>query len=109
MEEESPMSKEFRLESSFSPSGDQPGAIRALVEGLEAGEAAMTLLGVTGSGKTYSIANVVQAVQRPTLVLAPNLTVVPVYTSKIYLCPKHKETLENLLRGHLKEDLCDTD
>ena len=37
------------------------------------------------------------------------LTVVPVYTNKIYLCPKHKETLENLIRGHLKEDICDTD
>jgi excinuclease ABC subunit B len=68
------MIKEFRLESSFSPSGDQPEAIRRLVEGLEAGEAAMTLLGVTGSGKTYSIANVIGAVQRPTLVLAPNKT-----------------------------------
>ncbi len=68
------MTKVFRLESPFAPSGDQPEAIRQLVEGLEAGEAAMTLLGVTGSGKTYSVANVIQAVQRPALVLAPNKT-----------------------------------
>ncbi|MES9943194.1 MAG: excinuclease ABC subunit UvrB [Candidatus Thiodiazotropha sp. 6PLUC2] len=68
------MSKAFKLTSKFAPSGDQPGAIRRLVEGLEDGEAAMTLLGVTGSGKTFSIANVINEVQRPTLVLAPNKT-----------------------------------
>jgi excinuclease ABC subunit B len=65
---------EFRLAKPFEPSGDQPAAIRALIEGLENGEAFQTLLGVTGSGKTFTVANVVQALQRPTLILAPNKT-----------------------------------
>jgi excinuclease ABC subunit B len=64
----------FRLAAPFEPAGDQPEAIRRLVEGFESGLAHQTLLGVTGSGKTYTIANVVQAVQRPTLILAPNKT-----------------------------------
>jgi excinuclease ABC subunit B len=64
----------FRLVAPFEPAGDQPEAIRRLVEGFEAGVAHQTLLGVTGSGKTYTIASVVQAVQKPTLVLAPNKT-----------------------------------
>jgi len=58
----------------MQPAGDQPEAIRALVEGLEDGLAHQTLLGVTGSGKTYTVANVIQRVQRPTLILAPNKT-----------------------------------
>ncbi|WJW76721.1 excinuclease ABC subunit UvrB [Thiohalobacter sp. IOR34] len=58
----------------MAPAGDQPGAIEALVEGLESGLAAQTLLGVTGSGKTFTIANVIQRLQRPTLVLAHNKT-----------------------------------
>ncbi len=73
-ESKSPMSKSFHLESKFSPAGDQPEAISALIEGLEAGEAGMTLLGVTGSGKTYTIANVIQQLQRPTLIMAHNKT-----------------------------------
>jgi excinuclease ABC subunit B len=68
------MSKPFELVASYAPAGDQPAAIRRLVEGLDDGEAGMTLLGVTGSGKTFTIANVIAAVQRPTLVLAPNKT-----------------------------------
>ncbi|MEJ2610622.1 MAG: excinuclease ABC subunit UvrB [Candidatus Thiodiazotropha sp.] len=68
------MSKAFKLTSKFAPSGDQPVAIKQLVEGLRDGEAGMTLLGVTGSGKTFTIANVIQQVQRVTLVLAPNKT-----------------------------------
>src|SRR5215469_9154712 len=64
----------FKLEADFEPSGDQPGAITRLVEGLSDGLSAQTLLGVTGSGKTFAVANVVQAVQRPALVLAPNKT-----------------------------------
>ncbi len=68
------MAKEFQLEAPFEPSGDQPEAIGRLVEGLNDGEASMTLLGVTGSGKTFTIANVIQAVQRTTIVLAPNKT-----------------------------------
>lgn len=68
------MSKSFQIDAKFPPAGDQPTAIKGLVEGLEAGEAGMTLLGVTGSGKTYTIANVIQEVQRPTLVMAHNKT-----------------------------------
>ncbi|WP_312914443.1 excinuclease ABC subunit UvrB [Stenotrophomonas sp.] len=68
------MSDSFQLVSPYSPSGDQPAAIEKLVSNFEAGIAKQTLLGVTGSGKTYTIANVVQQVQRPTLVMAPNKT-----------------------------------
>ncbi len=68
------MNKHFELVSSYPPAGDQPAAIEQLVEGLENGEAGMTLLGVTGSGKTYTIANVIAQVQRPTLILAHNKT-----------------------------------
>ena len=64
----------FQLVADFKPAGDQPEAIAGLVDGLEAGLARQTLLGVTGSGKTFTMANVIQAVQRPTLVLAPNKT-----------------------------------
>ncbi|MGH8233268.1 MAG: excinuclease ABC subunit UvrB [Rhodanobacteraceae bacterium] len=64
----------FQLVAPYQPSGDQPQAIARLIEGFNAGLAAQTLLGVTGSGKTFAIANVVEAVQRPTLVLAPNKT-----------------------------------
>ena len=64
----------FRLESTFKPTGDQPGAIDALASGVIEGERAQTLLGVTGSGKTFSIANVVERIQRPTLVLSHNKT-----------------------------------
>ncbi len=65
---------EFQLVTRFQPAGDQPEAIRQMVEGIDAGLAHQTLLGVTGSGKTFSIANVIAQVQRPTLVLAPNKT-----------------------------------
>ncbi len=68
------MSDEFKLERPFQPAGDQPRAIESLIQGLEAGEAWQTLLGVTGSGKTYTVANVIQHTQRPTLVMAPNKT-----------------------------------
>ncbi|MBD1550382.1 excinuclease ABC subunit UvrB [Pseudomonas typographi] len=64
----------FQLVTPYTPAGDQPEAIRLMVEGIEAGLAHQTLLGVTGSGKTFSIANVIEQVQRPTLVLAPNKT-----------------------------------
>ena len=69
-----PKIKKFKLRSKFSPAGDQPAAINQLVEGLEDGLHAQTLLGVTGSGKTFTIANVIEKVQRPTLVMAPNKT-----------------------------------
>ena len=64
----------FKLTSEFSPTGDQPEAIKQLREGLEQGQPYQTLLGVTGSGKTFTIANVVQEVQKPTLVLSHNKT-----------------------------------
>lgn len=64
----------FKLTSDFSPTGDQPEAIKQLREGLEQGQPYQTLLGVTGSGKTFTIANVIQEVQRPTLVLSHNKT-----------------------------------
>ena len=68
------MSKVFKLHSEFKPSGDQPEAIRRLEEGLENGLAHQTLLGVTGSGKTFTVANVIADLNRPTMVLAPNKT-----------------------------------
>ncbi len=68
------MAKAFQLVSQYSPSGDQPAAIAKLVEGLQDGEAFQTLLGVTGSGKTFTIANVIHEVQRPTIILAHNKT-----------------------------------
>src|SRR5690349_24923791 len=64
----------FKLRSDYKPQGDQPRAIAELTAGLLRGDRQQTLLGVTGSGKTFTIANVVQAVQKPTLVLAPNKT-----------------------------------
>lgn len=66
----------FKLHAPYTPSGDQPSAIRQLTEGLESGETYQTLLGVTGSGKTFTIANVIQNVQKPTLVLTHNKTLV---------------------------------
>lgn len=68
------MTKEFKIVSSFAPSGDQPTAIAELTEGLKDGLAHQTLLGVTGSGKTFTIAKVIESVQRPTIILAPNKT-----------------------------------
>ena len=65
---------EFKVEAPFSPTGDQPTAIMKLVEGLNKGSHMQTLLGVTGSGKTYTVAKIVEQVQKPTLVLAPNKT-----------------------------------
>jgi excinuclease ABC subunit B len=66
----------FRLQAPYQPSGDQPGAITQLTEGLQNGEPFQVLLGVTGSGKTFTMANVIQNVQRPTLVLTHNKTLV---------------------------------
>ncbi|MDQ6648283.1 MAG: excinuclease ABC subunit UvrB [Pseudomonadota bacterium] len=68
------MTDRFQLAAPYQPAGDQPLAIERLSEGFEAGLAAQTLLGVTGSGKTYTIANVIERVQRPTIVMAPNKT-----------------------------------
>lgn len=64
----------FTIKTSYKPTGDQPGAIAGLVDGITKGETSQTLLGVTGSGKTFTIANVIQAVQKPTLIMSPNKT-----------------------------------
>ena len=66
--------KEFKLISKYKPSGDQPTAISRLLDGIESGLSSQVLLGVTGSGKTFTIANIVEKIQRPTIVLAPNKT-----------------------------------
>ncbi len=65
---------EFRLASEYTPTGDQPEAIKALVEGFRSGNQCQTLLGVTGSGKTFTMANVIQQIQKPTLIIAHNKT-----------------------------------
>ncbi|MBX2834601.1 MAG: DEAD/DEAH box helicase family protein, partial [Micavibrio sp.] len=67
-------SKPFRLDSSYTPAGDQPGAIKNLVQGINDGLTDLTLLGATGTGKTFTMAHIIEAVQRPALILAPNKT-----------------------------------
>ena len=64
----------FRVEAEFDPRGDQPGAIKALIDGVESNAPCQTLLGVTGSGKTYTMAKLIEGVQKPTIVIAPNKT-----------------------------------
>ena len=68
------MRKKFEIVSKYKPSGDQPKAIKQLVDGINAGDDAQTLLGITGSGKTFTIANVIEQVQKPTLIIAHNKT-----------------------------------
>ena len=80
---------QFNLTSDFIPTGDQPEAIRQLVDGLERGMPFQTLLGVTGSGKTFTIANVIEKVKRPALVLS------------------HNKTLAAQLFGEFKQYYCD--
>lgn len=69
-----PVQKPFKIQSRYQPAGDQPTAIRELVDGINQGELHQTLLGVTGSGKTFTIANVIQQTQRPAMIMAPNKT-----------------------------------
>ena len=66
--------QQFHLQAPFQPTGDQPQAIEALVQGIEEGDSAQTLLGVTGSGKTFTMANIIARCNRPTLILEPNKT-----------------------------------
>ncbi len=81
----------FRIHSSYQPSGDQPSAIQQLSDGIAQGEKYQTLLGVTGSGKTFTIANVIEKVQRPTLVLSHNKTLVAqLYTEFKEFFPENK-------------------
>lgn len=68
------MERKFKISSKYKPAGDQPKAIEQLVEGIKNGDDAQTLLGITGSGKTFTIANVIEKVQRPTLIIAHNKT-----------------------------------
>jgi excinuclease ABC subunit B len=68
------MSVSFKIQSDFSPRGDQPVAIAALKEGIDNGKRFQTLLGATGTGKTFTVANIIQEIQKPTLVMAPNKT-----------------------------------
>ena len=70
----SAVTRPFELQSSYAPAGDQPGAIEQLITGIQSGLASQTLLGVTGSGKTFTMANIVQVLQRPTIVMAHNKT-----------------------------------
>ena len=65
---------DFNLTSEYEPTGDQPEAIKQLVEGINNGDQDQVLIGVTGSGKTFTIANVIQQVQKPTLILSHNKT-----------------------------------
>jgi excinuclease ABC subunit B len=80
---------EFQLKSEYTPRGDQPEAIKQLVKGINLGEKHQTLLGVTGSGKTFTMAHVIQQVQKPTLVMAPNKTLAA------QLCSEFKEFFPN--------------
>lgn len=68
------MARKFQLKSAFSPKGDQPQAINTLIDGINAGAKYQTLLGVTGSGKTFTLANVIEQTQKPSLIMAPNKT-----------------------------------
>ena len=70
----------FNLQSPFQPTGDQPQAIRQLVEGIDRGDKSQVLLGVTGSGKTFTMANVIKEINRPTLILTHNKTL----TAQLY-------------------------
>ena len=81
----------FKLHSEFKPTGDQPEAIARLTAGVEAGLKKQTLLGVTGSGKTFTMANIIANVNKPTLVLAHNKTLIPILNyvlSKLFVFKK---------------------
>ena len=81
--------RKFELHSKFKPAGDQPEAIEKLVEGVEDGLKEQVLLGVTGSGKTFTMANIIQKVQKPTLVIAHNKTLAA------QLCNEFREFFPN--------------
>ena len=90
---------EFHVVSEYSPAGDQPQAIEKLAEGVAAGLDEQTLLGVTGSGKTYTMAKVIERVQKPTLVLAHNKTLAAPHCSEIKEFFPDNAELEKSLRA----------
>ena len=95
------MSKQFVVKSDFAPAGDQPAAIAGLVQGIEAGLAHQTLLGVTGSGKTFTIANVIAKLQRPTLIMAHNKTLAAqLYGEFKEFFPNNADNLKNFLLNY---------
>ena len=79
------VTRPFELQSAYAPAGDQPAAIEQLIAGVQSGLASQILLGVTGSGKTFTMANVVQALQRPTIVMAHNKTLAAQLLSLIHI------------------------
>ena len=86
--------REFKLKSKYSPTGDQPTAIAQLIDGLKKGEKEQTLLGVTGFGKTFTMANIIQSKQKPTLILAHNKTLAgQLYAEFKELFPNNKVEL----------------
>ena len=86
------MSKKFDLVSNYKPAGDQPRAIEEIVKGLNDGLLNQTLLGVTGSGKTFTMANVIQEVQRPAIVMAHNKTLAAqLYGCLLYTSPSPRD------------------
>ena len=87
--------KAFKLVAPYQPTGDQPQAIDALVKGLEHGDNGQVLLGVTGSGKTFTMANVIQKINRPTLVLAHNKILAA------QLCSEFKEFFHRVILAHI--------
>ena len=86
---------DFQLVSNYVPAGDQPKAIDKLVQGIQAGDREQTLLGVTGSGKTFTMANIIAKLNRPTLVLAHNKTLAA------QLCSEFREFFPNLSLIHI--------
>jgi len=97
--------RKFQLESQFSPTGDQPKAIKALVDGVNAGEKFQTLLGVTGSGKTFTLANVIKQTKRASLIMAPNKTLAAQLYSEMKEFFPHNpnKTLAAQLYSEMKE------
>ena len=93
---------EFKLVSDYQPTGDQPEAISQLIDGLESGINQQTLLGVTGSGKTFTIANVIKKVNKPTLILSHNKTLAAqLYGEFKQFFPKNKVTNDYILLSKL--------
>ena len=85
---------EFKLKAPYEPTGDQPQAIAELVKGFKEGNQCQTLLGVTGSGKTFTMANVIQQLQKPTLVIAHNKTLHRSMYQSLLFCLSHHRKIQ---------------